>query len=360
MQNEPQQDIKLSYNFIPRIGIKVSEICLGAMTFGDRPAWGGFPGIPEDKSIELIDRFVEVGGNFIDTANVYTAGQSEEILGRWLEAKGRSNMVIATKVGSSFGSIGVNDKGASRRNIIAGLEASLERLKTNYIDLYYIHEVDFATDHRETLRTLDDLVRCGKVRYIGCSNYLGYQLQRALDISEFCGLERFVALQSQYNLLARGIEQELVPVCKEFGVGLIPWSPLKGGWLAGRYKRGDEAPKEGRIAWAEKVGFSQTNHNRWNNDSTFDLLDKVKIVADSIGATMAEVSLRWVMQKEFVPSTIIGASSLKQLNENLSAVRIRLTPEQMQFLDESSNLQMSYPYDMVEFARKNRLGATRR
>jgi aryl-alcohol dehydrogenase-like predicted oxidoreductase len=355
----PQQDYKLSYNFLGKTGVKVSDLCLGCMTFGDRPAWGGFPGIPEDRSIELINRYVEVGGNFFDTANIYTAGHSEEILGSWIQAKGKRNdYIVATKCGIANGP-GINDVGGSRRNIIASLEASLQRLKTDYVDLYQMHTFDWATDQMETLRTFDDLVRCGKVRYLGCSNFLGYQLQRALSISEFCGLEKYVTLQPQYSLLSRGIELELTSVCRENNIGVLPWSPLKGGWLAGRYQRGQEVPKEGRIAWAEKVGWSQTNFTKWNGDATFDLLDKVKSVADSIGATMAEVSLRWVMQKDFVTSTIIGASSLKQLNENLSASRIRLSPEQMQFLDEASSLPQTYPYDSFEELKQNRLKGKR-
>jgi len=284
---------------------------------------------------------------FFDTANVYTSGQSEEILGSWMEMKGnRDRYVVATKFGNAMNPSDPNSGGASRRSIIADIEASLDRLKTPYCDLYQIHGFDYATEQKETLTTLNDLVRCGKVRYIGCSNFSGAQVQYALLYSELMGMEPYVSLQPQYSLLCRSIEIELVPVCMESNVAILPWSPLKGGWLTGKYKRG-QMPTEGRVAWAEKIGWVQTGFSKWDNDTTWDVIEKVEAIANSIGASMAQVALRWVMQKGFITSTIIGARTLQQLEDNITAAKIVLSDEHMRELDEVSKLNFPYPYDML-------------
>jgi aryl-alcohol dehydrogenase-like predicted oxidoreductase len=315
------------------------------MTFGtDKPTWGGFPAISVDDSFSLINRYDEVGGNFFDTANVYTGGQSEEILGSWLEVKGnREKYVVATKCGYGIGPE-VNGHGTSRRAIIQNLEASLERLRTPYIDLFQMHTFDFNTEQRETLNTLNDLIRCGKIRYIGCSNYNGSQLQYALLYAEMMGIESYISLQPQYSLLSRSIEMELVPVCEDNKVAILPWSPLKGGWLTGKYRRG-QMPTEGRVAWAEKVGWVQTGFTKWDNDTTWEVIETVDSIAQSIGATMAQVALRWVMQKSYITSTIIGARTVAQLDDNIGAAKIQLSPEHMMQLDQISKLNFPYPYD---------------
>jgi len=199
---------------------------------------------------------------------------------------------------------------------------------------------------KETLTTLNDLVRCGKIRYIGCSNFTGAQLQYALLYSELMGMEPYISLQPQFSLLCRSIEIELAPVCLENNVAILPWSPLKGGWLTGKYKRG-QMPSEGRVAWAEKIGWQQTGFSKWDNDTTWDVIDKVEAISNSLGCTMAQVSLRWCMQKNFITSTIIGARTLEQLEDNIGAAKIHLSDEHMHELDEVSKLNFPYPYDMI-------------
>ena len=226
----------MDYRFMGKTGLRVSDLCLGAMTFG-REA-------DEKLSHQMMDRFVEAGGNFIDTANVYSLGLSEEIVGSWLQTQHRDDLVIATKVRFPMGP-GPNEVGLSRKHILASVEASLRRLHTDYIDLYQVHCWDPITPLEETLSTLNDLVRDGKVRYIGASNYSGWQLQKAIDLSKQMGWEPFTCLQPLYNLLDRSLEWELIPLSLNEGVGVIPWSPLRGGWLSGKFRRGMTMPAEG-------------------------------------------------------------------------------------------------------------------
>ena len=254
----------MDYRFMGNTGLKVSELCLGAMTFG----WTTGP----EESHQILDRFVDAGGNFIDTANVYAGSQSETILGDWLQNKSRDQLVIATKVYGSMGD-GPNDMGLSRKHILSSVEASLQRLKTDYIDLYQVHNWDDATPLQETLSALNELIRDGKVRYIGASNFTGWQLQKAVDVSRHMGWEPFVCLQPLYNLLDRSTEWELVPVCQAEGLGIIPWSPLRGGWLAGRYQRSMTEPPTGtRVEMAEQRGWGET-FTDYANEHTWNLLD---------------------------------------------------------------------------------------
>jgi aryl-alcohol dehydrogenase-like predicted oxidoreductase len=230
----------MEQRFLGRTGLKVSELCLGAMSFGD--------GTDEPTAHRMLDRFVEAGGTFVDTADVYNAGVSEEIVGRWLKTKPRDDLVIATKV---FGGMGKapNDDGAGRKHIMTAVEASLRRLGTDHIDLYQVHVFDDGTPLEETLSTLDRLVTSGKVRFVGASNYAGWQLQKAIDLARHHGWEPYTCLQPLYNLLDRAAEWELIPVCQAEGLGVIPWSPLRAGWLSGKYRRGMTAPVEGsRVA----------------------------------------------------------------------------------------------------------------
>ena len=265
----------MKMRFMGRAGLKVSELCLGTMTFG-REA-------DEAASFKIMDRFIEAGGNFIDTADVYSRGISEEIVGRWLKGKPRDNFIIATKVRFSMGD-GPNDVGLSRKHIMSGIENSLRRLQTDYVDLYQVHCWDNRTPLEETLGTLDTLVKQGKVRYIGASNYSGWQLQKAIDTSRRMGLEPFTCLQPQYNLLCRSTEWELVEVCVNEGLGIIPWSPLRGGWLSGKFRRGMTAPAQGsRIETAEKQGWSEGWSN-YNKESTWVVLDALFAVAEAVGA----------------------------------------------------------------------------
>ncbi|MFH5183421.1 aldo/keto reductase [Paenibacillus sp. TAB 01] len=327
----------MEYRFMGKTGLQVSELCLGAMTFGRETS--------EQDSFRIMDYFVNAGGNFIDTADVYSSGLSEEIVGRWLKQKQRDDLVIATKVRFGMGS-GPNDVGLSRKHIMAGVEASLRRLGTDYIDLYQVHAWDPRTPLEETLSTLNELVKRGWVRYIGASNFRGWQLQKAVDLSRQNGWEPFACLQPQYNLLSRATEYELIPVCVNEGIGVIPWSPLRGGWLSGKYRRGMELPPEdSRVAQAEANGWSES-WNNYNNEYTWKVLDALHTVAEETGKTPAQTAINWLLQREGVTAPIVGARTIEQLASNLGASGWSLTAEQMNRLDEASLLQVTYPYDL--------------
>lgn len=325
----------MEYRFLGKTGLKVSELCLGTLTFGRESS--------EEVSHQILDRFVEAGGNFIDTADVYGRGVSEEVLGRWLKGKPRDDLVVATKVRGAMGE-GPNEVGLSRKHILSAVEASLRRLGTSYIDLYQVHSWDSATPLEETLSTLDSLVKNGRVRYIGVSNYCGWQLQRAIDLSRQVGWEPFVCLQALYNLLDRSTEWELVPVCQNEGLGLITWSPLRGGWLSGRYRRGVMEPLAGtRIQAAEEQGWSEA-WSIYNDERTWGILDEVFAAAEEAGKTPARVALNWLLQRPGVTSPITGVRTMAQLEINLGAVGWSLSDEHMARLNKASKLQLPYPY----------------
>jgi aryl-alcohol dehydrogenase-like predicted oxidoreductase len=336
----------MEYRYLGRTGLKVSELCLGAMTFGRESS--------EEVSRQMLDHFVAAGGAFIDTADVYTRGASEEIVGRWLQGKPRDAYVIATKVRFPMGD-GPNEIGLSRKHILSGVEASLRRLGTDYIDLYQVHCWDPGTPLEETLTTLDTLVRSGKVRYIGASNYSGWQLQKAIDLSKHMGLEPFSCLQPLYNLLDRALEWELVHVCQNEGLGIIPWSPLRGGWLSGKYQRGMTAPVEGtRIEQAEQEGWSES-WSRYATERTWNVLDTLFAIAKEVGKTPAQTALRWLLQSPGVTAPIIGARTMKHFEDNLGATGWTLSPEQMERLNAISAPDLPYPYDFITNAAKSRL-----
>jgi aryl-alcohol dehydrogenase-like predicted oxidoreductase len=317
----------MRYRFLGKTGLKVSELCLGAMTFGRESS--------EEESRQMLDRFLAAGGNFIDTADVYSRGGSEAVLGRWLKTQSRDDLVIATKVRFPMGE-GPNEVGLSRKHILAGVDASLRRLGTDYIDLYQVHCWDNATPLEETLSTLDMLVQSGKVRYIGASNFAAWHLQKAIDVSSFRGWEPFVALQALYNLLDRDLELDLLPVCQNEGVGVICWSPLRGGWLTGKYRRGMTEPPTGtRIEAAEAGGWSE----RWslyNTERTWGILDALAAVAAEVGKTPAQAALNWLLARPGVVAPIIGARTLAQLEDNLGATGWSLDPVQTARLDAVS------------------------
>jgi aryl-alcohol dehydrogenase-like predicted oxidoreductase len=330
--------------FLGKTGLKVSELCLGAMTFG-REA-------DEASSLQMLNRFAESGGNFIDTADVYTRGASEEIVGRWLLNQKREDAIIATKVRFTMGEA-PNDIGLSRKHILAAVEASLRRLRTDYIDMYQVHCWDQRTPLEETLGTLDRLVQSGKVRYIGVSNFSGWQLQKAIDLSRQMRWEVFTCLQPLYNLLDREIEWELVEVCLNEGLGIIPWSPLRGGWLSGKYRRGMEAPPEGtRIDAAEKSGWSES-WSKYNTEHTWGVIDTLIGVAGETEKSPAQVALNWLLHKPGVTSPIIGARNLEQLENNLGAAGWSLSAEHMARLDAASAKPLPYPYDFIARAQRN-------
>ncbi len=328
-----------------RTGLKVSELCLGTMTFGRE--------LDEKDSHAMLDRFAEAGGDFIDTADVYTRGVSEEITGRWLKNQKRENFIIATKVRFAMGD-GHNEVGLSRKHILEGVEQSLRRLNTDYIDLYQVHAWDPGTPLEETLRTLDSLVTAGKVRYIGVSNFKGWQLQKAMDISHQMGLEAFACLQPLYNLLDRSLEWELLDVAQNEGLGIIPWSPLRGGWLTGKYRRGMEKPPEGtRIEIADENNWSEG----WSNyatERTWDVIDALLEVAEAEGKEPAQVALNWVLHRPGITSPIIGARKMSQLESNLGAVGWQIDAENLAKLNAISEMPKVYPYDFLDLVTGNR------
>ena len=329
----------MKMRFMGKTGLQVSELCLGAMTFGREST--------EETSRQILDAFVEAGGNFIDTADVYAGGKSEEILGRWLPGKARQQLVIATKVRFRKGP-GANDIGLSRKHILNGVEASLRRMQTDYIDLYQVHCWDNRTPLEETLSTLDQLVKSGKVRYIGASNYAGWQLQKSIDLSRQMGWEPFTCLQAQYNLLTRSMEWELTDVCLNEGLGVIPWSPLRGGWLSGKFHRGMAAPPaETRVETASKMGWSESWQN-YNNETTWKILDVLLAVAGEVNKSPAQVALRWLMQRPEVTAPIIGARTMEQLKDNLGSIDWELDGAHLRRLTEVSDPGKPYPYWMID------------
>ena len=326
----------MNYRLMGKTGLKVSELCLGAMTFGREST--------EETSFQVLDCFSEAGGNFIDTADVYTQGVSEEILGKWLKRKNRHDFVIATKVRFRMGA-SANDEGLNRKHILASIENSLRRLNTDYVDLYQIHAWHADTPIAETLSTLDLLVRSGKVRYIGASNLTGWQLQKMVDLSRSQKWEPFTCLQPLYNLLDRGIEWELVPVCLNEGIGIIPWSPLRGGWLSGKFHRGMTQPPTGtRVDEASRRNWGES-WEQYDNERTWSVIDILLSVSKETGYSPAQVAINWLLQQPGVTAPIIGARNLDQLNDNLGSSGWALSPAQLKALEEASGISGAYPYN---------------
>ena len=328
----------MQYRFLGKTGLRVSEFCLGAMYFGQET--------DEQTSFQFMDSYVDAGGNFIDTADVYGMGKSEEVVGRWLKSRNRHDIILATKVRYPVGD-GPNDAGLSRKHIIEGLEAGLRRLNTDYIDLFQAHCWDERTPLEETLSTMDMLVRSGKVRYIGASNHTGWQLQKALDLSRQMGWERYVSLQPQYNLLCRPTEWELIPVCLNEGLGIIPWSPLRGGWLSGQYRRGMSAPPAGSRVEAATEKRRGEAWDNYNNEYTWRVVDELLAVAEEAGRSPAQVALRWLLQRPGVTAPILGPRTLEQLRDSFEASDWELSEEQMARLNQASEVRLPSPYGEI-------------
>ncbi len=326
--------------FLGNTGVRVSELCFGAMTFGGKGYWKNIGQVEQKEADELVNRAIEGGINFFDTANVYSEGRSEEILGRALGNK-RKDIVLATKVRGRIGT-GPNDIGLSRKHIIDSCNASLKRLGTEYIDLYQVHSFDPRTPLDETLRVLDDLIREGKVRYIGASNFTGWQLMKALAISEKQNLERFVTLQALYSLIARDLENELVPLSLDQKLGILTWSPLGGGFLTGKYRRGKPRP-EGARRSNPTDQFLQ-----FDEEKGFDIVDELEKTARNHNATITQAALNYLLRKPGVTSVIIGARNKEQLTDNLKTVDWEMTAEEVARLDELSKPPRVYPYWMLE------------
>ncbi len=304
----------MDYRSLGRTGVKVSPLCLGCMMFGRRAE-------PED-SYAIVDRAIDAGINFFDTANVYGRGRSEEITGEALRRNGkRERVVLATKVHGVMADDDPNASGNSRRHIIAECEASLRRLKTDYIDLYQIHRPEPGTAIDETLRALDDLIRAGKVRYIGTTTFGAWQVVEALWVAKELGLNRFVSEQPPYNLLDRRVERELVPMSQTFGIGLIPWSPIAGGLLSGKYQRGRPAPADSRFGSAD----ANPRMRDRLRDQVYDVVEQLEPIAQAKDCTLVQLALAWVMRQPGVTSPIIGPRSLEQLQEYLGAPQVALS-----------------------------------
>lgn len=327
----------MEYRTLGRSGAAVSSLALGTMTFGRETS--------ESDSHEQLDVFTEAGGTLIDTADVYAQTESEAIIGRWLAkapVEVTSQLLIATKGRFPTGD-GPNDLGNSRRHLSTALDASLRRLQIETIDLYQVHGFDPLTPIEETLRFIDDAVSAGKIRYFGLSNFLSFQQQKAIDIAEFRGWTRPVTLQPQYNLLAREIEWESVPACLAEGLSILTWSPLAGGWLTGKYARGERPTGATRLGENPDVGVEA--YDRRAVERTWNVVHAVGEIAVAQGASSAQVALAWLLSKPVVASVILGARTTKQLRDNLGAVDVYLTADQLSHLDEiSAPLTPDYPY----------------
>ena len=322
-----------SYITLGRSGLRVSPLCLGAMTFGEDNGWGS----SVEESEQILDRFVELGGNFIDTANGYTKGHSETIIGDHVghDPAKRDRLVIATKFSSNLYPGDPNGGGSGRKSIVAACEQSLRRLRSDYIDLYWLHNWDVHTPIDETLAALEDLVRAGQVRYIGVSDTPAWKVAQANVTAHFRGWSPFVGLQIEYSLLERTVEAELVPMAAELGLGITPWSPLKSGALSGKYTRKNagelKADRGARVPLDEK---------------TYALVDELEVIAKAHDATVAAMALAWVQAQPGVTSTIIGARRMTQLEDNVKALDVKLTAEELAHLGKLSKPTLGFPQNM--------------
>ncbi|MEY9964886.1 aryl-alcohol dehydrogenase-like predicted oxidoreductase [Streptacidiphilus sp. MAP12-16] len=337
----------MEYRTLGSTGTVVSTQCLGTMTFGNESS--------EEVSHAQLDRFVERGGNFIDTADVYSRGVSEEIIGRWLAARPgtRDRLVIATKGRFPMGD-GPNDAGLTRTHLSRALDASLRRLGVETIDLYQAHAWDPLTPIEETLGFFDDAVRAGKIRYAGVSNFLGWQLQKASLLAQFRGLAPIVTLQPQYNLLIRDIEFELVDVCRNENIGILPWSPLAGGWLTGKYLRDQSPTGATRLGEDPRRGM-EAYAPRNAQERTWQVIDAVRQVAEGRGVSLSQVALAWVADQPAVTSVILGARTVEQLDDNLAAADLHLSEkEAAQLTEASSPIVSDYPYGIPGVQQRSR------
>lgn len=333
------------YRQLGTTGTRVSVLCLGAMTFGeaDEKSFMHKVGSNEKESFDVLDRAVEAGINFVDTADVYGQdGLSERIFGAWLkERNARERVVVATK-GRFRMAPGPNGTGVSRMRITRAIDASLARLGTDRIDLYQIHMQDLATPEEELVRALDDAVRAGKIVYFGASNYTAYRLMESLWVSDKRNMDRFVSLQAHYNLATRELEREHVPLCKKFGLGILPWSPLGGGLLTGKYHRGETPPEGSRLAqWKERYKAFDTERN-WT------IVEALVAVAAELGKSPSQVALAWLLARPAVSSVIFGARTVAQLEDNLGAAELSLSAEATARLDAASELELGYPYAFIK------------
>ncbi|QNI08699.1 aldo/keto reductase [Mycobacterium kubicae] len=327
------------YVTLGRSGLRVSPLCLGAMTFGEDLGWG----TSVEESQQIIDRYIELGGNFIDTANFYTRSHSEKIIGDHVgrHPARRDRLVIATKFSGNLYPGDPNGGGSGRKSVIKACENSLRRLQTDYIDLYWLHMWDVNTPIEETMAALDDLVRAGKVRYLGVSDTPAWKIAEANLIARFRGWSAFVGLQIEYSLLERTVEQELVPMATEFGLGITPWSPLKSGVLSGKYTRSNAGQHR-----ADRGALVDS----FLTEDTYAVIDELEVIAEAHQSTVASVALAWVLAKPAVSSVIIGARRLAQLDDNIQGADVELTSDELDRLDALTEPTLGFPSTMLDMA----------
>jgi aryl-alcohol dehydrogenase-like predicted oxidoreductase len=332
----------MRYKPLGGTGLLVSEICLGTMTFGGQGGiWGHIGKLDQQSADAVVNRALDAGVNFIDTADVYSEGLSEEITGKAIGNSGRrrSDFVLATKVNGATGK-GPNERGSSRGHIMDSVKASLKRLGTDYIDLYQIHGQDSLTPVEETVRALEDLVAQGHVRYVGVSNWAAWRIMKAVGIADHRGWARFVSLQAYYTIAGRDLERDIAPLLLNEKVGLMVWSPLAGGLLSGKYNRDGTGPDGSRRLTFD---FPIVNKER-----AFDVVDVMREIGDAKGVSVARIALGWLLQRPFVTSVIVGAKTVEQLDDNLAATEVTLTTEDLERLDKVSALPPEYPGWMIE------------
>ncbi|WP_035847638.1 aldo/keto reductase [Kitasatospora azatica] len=337
----------MRYRYLGDTGLAVSELCFGAMTFGGGASflgaadrnWSEFGTVDDQNVNRLMNLALDSGINFFDTADVYKNGTGEEFFGQTLK-KVRDKVIIGTKGRWRVTGTGPNDFGSTRHHLYEAVESSLRRLQTDYIDLYHLHGFDPRTSLDETLRVLDDLVHSGKVRYLGVSNFAAWQLMKGLSVSERRNLNRFVVYQGYYNLAARDLEWELIPLAVDQKVSITAWSPLAGGFLTGKYQRGEGRPVGSRLSEATPAESAPLT----NEDQAYDIVDEMKRIADARGATVAQVAINWVLAKPAIASAVIGATKIHQLEDNLKAMEWTLTEEEVAALDKVSQAPTPYPY----------------
>lgn len=334
-----------NYVTLGRSGLRVSPLCLGTMTFGESRGWGS----SVEECQQIMDRFIEAGGNFIDTANGYTAGHSESIIGDHIgrHSSRRDRLVLATKFSSNLYLGDPNGGGSGRKAIVSQCENSLRRLQTDYIDLYWLHNWDVHTPIDETMAALEDLIRSGKVRYIGISDTPAWKVVEANLIARFRGWSQFIGLQIEYSLLERSVEAELVPMAKELGLGITPWSPLKGGALSGKYTRKNQGELK-----ADRGGMVPLD------EKTYALIDELEKIAEARESTVARIALAWVRMRPGVTSTIIGARRVNQLEDNLKSIEITLSAEELTHLESLTKPVAPFPQNMQAYFPAIHNGAT--
>lgn len=326
------------YRLLGRSGLRVSPLCFGTMTFGKVDGWG----CTEDEAHAMLSAYADRGGNFVDTANMYGGGESEAVLGRWLAGR-RDTMVVSTKYSLARTQGDANAGGNHRKSMVRSVEESLAALGTDYIDLLFLHMWDFRTPVEEVLRAFDDLVRAGKVQYAALSNVPAWQASRMQAIADLRGWTPFVGFQMSYSLIERTPERDLIPMCREMGMGVLPWSPLGGGVLTGKYSSGNLKAQSGGLNSREAINRATGRLS----ERSLAIADEVKVIADEMGATPAQVALAWTMRDAVVTAPVLGVRTMDQLEDNLGALELTFDDDQIARLDQASSIDLGFPHDML-------------